>query len=88
MGLQASTSGAVDSGLIPSSVKPTTVKLVFTASLIDAQNQKESVENKPASLLVIMLGKALSAIPPSYRVGDRWPSSPKRARYGALIVFL
>ena len=30
-------SEAVDSGLIPSWVKPVTLKLVFTASLLDAQ---------------------------------------------------
>ena len=35
---RASTSGAVDLGLIPSRVKPMTVKLVFTASLLDAQH--------------------------------------------------
>ena len=34
--LRASASGAVDSGLIPSRIKPMTFKLVFTASLIDA----------------------------------------------------
>ena len=54
---------AVDSGLISSRVKPMTLKLVFTASLLDAQ---DSVENKPASLLVVPLGKALSGIPPSW----------------------
>ena len=35
--VRASASGAVDSGLIPSRVKPMTIKLVFTASLLDAQ---------------------------------------------------
>ena len=41
-------------------------KLVFTASLLDAQHLRDSVENKPASLLVVPLGKALSGIPPSW----------------------
>ena len=38
--VRASASGAVDLGLIPSRVKPTTLKLVFTAtaSLLDAQH--------------------------------------------------
>ena len=36
--LRASASGAVDLGLIPSRVKPMTLKLVFTASLLDAQH--------------------------------------------------
>ena len=44
-------SGAVDSGLILSQVKLITVKSAFTASLLDAQHQRDS-ENKPASLLV------------------------------------
>ena len=62
----ASVSCAVDSGLIPSRVKPMTLKLVFTASLLDAQHQRNNVENKPASLLVVPSGKALSGIPPSW----------------------
>ena len=35
--VRTSASGAVDSGLIPSRVKPMTLKLVFTASLLDPQ---------------------------------------------------
>ena len=35
---RASVSLAVDSGLIPSRVKPMTLKLVFTASLLDVQH--------------------------------------------------
>ena len=35
---RASVSWAVDSGLIPSRVKPMTLKLLFTASLLDAQH--------------------------------------------------
>ena len=42
-----------------------TAKLVFTASLLDAQHQRDGVDNKPASLLVVSLGKSLSGIPPS-----------------------
>ena len=34
----ASVSGAVDSGLIPSRVKPMTLKLVFAASILDSQH--------------------------------------------------
>ena len=34
----ASALGAVDSGLIPSRVKPMTLQLVFTVSLLDAQH--------------------------------------------------
>ena len=39
-----------------------TLKLLFAAPLLDAQHQKDSVENKPASLLVVPLGKALTVI--------------------------
>ena len=45
-------------------VKPMTLKLVFTASLLDAQHQRDSGENKPASLFVVLLGKTLGEIPP------------------------
>ena len=61
--IRASASEAVDFGLIPSRVKPMTFTLVFTASLLDVQHQRDSVEKKPASLLVVPLGKALSGIP-------------------------
>ena len=55
--IRAFASGAVDLGLIPSRIKPMTLKSVFTASLFDVQRQKDSVENKLASLLVAPLGK-------------------------------
>ena len=41
------------------------VKLVFTASLLDAQHQRDSVENKPASLRM-QLEKAVDGVPPSW----------------------
>ena len=56
-----------------------TLKLVFTASLLDAQHYRDSVENKPASSLVVPLGKALSGIP-HLSVVDKWLATPKRAR--------
>ena len=34
----ASSSGAVDSGLIPNGIKPMTLKLEFTASVLEAQH--------------------------------------------------
>ena len=54
----ASASRVVESGLIPSQIKPMTLILVFTASLLDAQQLRDSVKNKPASLLVVPLGRA------------------------------
>ena len=59
---RASAAGAVDLSLIPSRVKPMTSNLVFTPSLLDVQHQRDSVENKPASSLVVPLGMALSGI--------------------------
>ena len=38
--------------------------MVFTASLLGAQQNKDSVEDKPASLLVSLV-KALNGMPPS-----------------------
>ena len=37
--------------------------MVFTASLLGAQHNRDSVENKPASLLVVSLGKELNGMP-------------------------
>ena len=59
--VKASAFEALNSALIPSPVKPISLKLVFTASFFDAYHQRDSVENKPASLLVL-LGKAISVI--------------------------
>ena len=47
--------------------------MVTTASLLGARHLREVVENKPASLLVVSLGKALNGTPRLY-VEDRWPS--------------
>ena len=47
--VRASASGTVDLGLIPSRAKPMILTLVFTASLLDAQHYRDSVENKQAS---------------------------------------
>jgi len=40
------------------------LKMVFTASLLGAQQIKRSVKKKPASLLVVSLGKTLNGTPP------------------------
>ena len=46
----------------------------------------DRVENKPASLLLVPLGKVLTGFF-HLRVVDRWPETPKGARYSALIAF-
>ena len=60
--VRAFASGAADSGLISSRVKPLTFKLLSTAFLLDAQRERDTVKNKPANLLVVPLGKTLSGI--------------------------
>ena len=40
-----------------------TVKMVSTASLLGARHLRGAVENKPTSLLVVSLGKALNGMP-------------------------
>ena len=47
--VRASASGDVDLSLISSRVRPMTSKLVFTASLLDVQHQRNIVESNPAS---------------------------------------
>ena len=39
--------------------------MLFTASLLGAQHIRDSGVNKPASLVVVSLDKALNAMPPS-----------------------
>ena len=38
--------------------------MIFTVSLLGTQDNRDSVENKPARLLVVSLGKTLSGMPP------------------------
>ena len=83
---RVSASGAiVYSGLIPSLVKPVTLKLLFTAFLLDFEHLRDSVQNKPASLPAVPLGKALrhSSI---VKVVDRRPVTLQRVCYSALIT--
>ena len=65
--VRASASQSVDLGFISlvESYLKTLKKMVFTASLLGAQQIRDSVENKPASLLVVSLGRALNGMPPS-----------------------
>ena len=84
--IRASASGAVDLGLIPIRVKPITLNWIFTASLLDAQHLRDSVENKPASLLVVALGTALAGIPP-YWCGRQMAGNLSELAYSALIAF-
>ena len=60
---------------------------IHTASLLDAPHKSDSVENRPASLLVVPLGKALGEIPHLGVVDGRLATS-KQACYSASITFL
>ena len=41
-----------------------TLKMIFTASLFGTQHNRDSVDNKPASSLVVSLGRKLNGMPP------------------------
>ena len=49
--------------------------MVFTASLLGAQQNRDSVENKPASLAVVFLGKILNEMPPFHAAASNLFSS-------------
>ena len=71
--VRASASQSVDLGFIPLVESyQKTLKMVSAASLLGAWHLEEVVENKPASSLVVSLGKALNGTPHLY-VEDRWP---------------
>ena len=54
-------------------------KMIFRVFLLGAQQNRDSVENKPESLLVVSLSKALSRMPQSlWGRQVVWPSSPTR----------
>ena len=63
--VRASASQSVDLGFIAFVESyQQTLKMVFTASLLGAQHLVEVVENKPASSLVVSLGKTFNGTPP------------------------
>ena len=55
--VRASALGAVDLGFIPSQVKPVTLKLVFIASLLDAQHQREQCGEQAGKFTYCAVGK-------------------------------
>ena len=66
--VRASASQSVDLGSFPKSSHTKRLqKMIFTASLLGAEHKKSnSVQKKPASLLVVSLGKALNGTPPPF----------------------
>ena len=64
--IRASASQSVDLRLFPkSSHAKSLLKIVFTASLLGAQQNRDSVKSNPTSLLVVSLGKTFNWMPPS-----------------------
>ena len=71
--VRASTLQLVDLGFNPLVESyQNTLKMVSTASLVGARHLGDVEKNKPASLLVVSLGKALNGTPRLY-VEDGWP---------------
>ena len=60
-----SASQPIDLGLIPNQIIPNTLKMVFTASLLDTHNEENIAAKKPAGSFVESLQKAFNGIPPS-----------------------
>ena len=73
--VRASASQSVDLGFIPlvESYRKT-LRMVFIAFLLGARHLWEVVENKPASSLVVSVGKVLNGTPYLY-VEDRRPGN-------------
>ena len=64
--MRASDSQSVDLGFIsPSRVIPKTLTNGIHSFPAGALHKNNSVENKPSSLLIVCLGKALNGMPPS-----------------------
>ena len=65
-----------------------TLKLIFAASLLDVQHERDSAKNKPASLLVVPWKRHLAGFPHLGEVDKRRVAGNSYASsYGALIVF-
>ena len=79
----AKTDQAVDPSLIPSLVKPFTVKLLPCLTL----SIKGTVWKTSRQVYLLCCWERHLAGFPHLRVVDRWPATLKRARYSALIAF-
>ena len=78
-------SGAIDSALIPSQVEPASLELVFTAYLLKVQHSRDRVKTSWQGCLCRWEMHLVGFLHVS--VVDRWPATPKRACYSALIAF-
>ena len=87
--VRAFTSGAVDSGLIPSpdSESGQTNDLVFTASVLDALHSNGTAWRTSHKVYLCRWERHLTGFSHIKMVG-RWPATPEGACYCALIAFL
>ena len=79
--VRAFASRAIDLGLIPSRLKPMTLKSVFTASLLDAValNFIGSVWRTNRQVYLLCRWERHLAEFPHLRMVDRWPATPEQA---------
>ena len=64
MVVRASASKSIDLDSFSNSIHTKRLlKMVFTPSLLDAQYERDDVEDKPTSLLVVSLGKIVNVMP-------------------------
>ena len=83
---RASASEAVDSCLIPSRVKPMTLKLVFTASRLTL-SIKRTAWRTSRKVYLLCRWERHSVGFPHLGMVDRSPATPNEARYSDLTVF-
>ena len=76
---RASVSGVVNSGLIPSRVRPTTLKFVFTPSCLTFSIKGTVWRTSRQVYLLCRWERHLTRLS-HLGVVDRWPATPKRAR--------
>ena len=85
--VRASASQSVDLGFIPLVESyQKTLKNGIRSFLLGARHLRKVVENKPASSLVVSLGKALNGTPHLY-VEDRWPINLEKGNSQASADF-
>ena len=84
--VRASASGAVDLDLIPSWVKPITLKLVFAGLFHLTLSIKVAVWTRSRQVYLLCRWESRLVEFPHLDVVDRWLATPKRARHSALIA--
>ena len=86
--VKAFASGAVDSALVPSRIKPMTFKWAFYSQLpcLTLSIEGTAWRTSRQAYLLRRWERHLAGFP-HLGVVDRWPATSKRARYSTLIAF-